>query len=265
MILCRVAEGRKKLILQAGALHGIKEGSKYEIFDRDLAGRSDATYTAVVVKVHAFTSSLLPVDSDASPFSLPIWYARLVQEVGATFHVASEDALWLDLVLNTENDAIASQIEVVSDFSQPDLILTQTEDTVHFARGPKSNIVDNDIGLSLNIADTVPADDTSRCRHVIESFMRFTEHLMRASSSPDGKEVVSISMKRLEKRGRTSDSVVPVGNELIEGNSVVNLIVDKDLRPRQRPRYGLIFENITDVPLYVYVFHFDLETLAIGM
>ncbi len=84
MILCRHEPGKPHLVLHAGVLHGINEGSTFEIFRTDLSDLQHPLATATVTKVETSTSLLLPLDPTFlnSDMNRRVWYGRLLKASG---------------------------------------------------------------------------------------------------------------------------------------------------------------------------------------
>lgn len=194
-----------------------------------------------------------------------MWYARLTKGTDAILQIFCNDASYIRRLLDTSQedpDTFAAPISSVDNAQVADLILTIDNDQVYFDRGAKSAIVDSEVGLPSRLSGSVSVNAIHHCRHVVNAYARFVTHLTRTISAPDGKDVVSVSLKRLEKRGKL---VSPVGDELLASETEPTVVyVDKRVLPSRQPRYGMMFENTSDIPLYLHLFCFDPNTLAIS-
>ncbi len=104
MILCRHEPGKPHLVLHAGVLHGINEGSTFEIFRTDLSDLQHPLATATVTKVETSTSLLLPLDPTFlnSDMNRRVWYGRLLKASGLSdpsFRIYCNDSNYLSQIL----------------------------------------------------------------------------------------------------------------------------------------------------------------------
>ncbi|KAF9037377.1 hypothetical protein BDZ89DRAFT_1061537, partial [Hymenopellis radicata] len=242
-ILCKHKQGVPNFILDAGSLHGITLGSEYAVYDTDIPSASARHTKASITQVDSFTSILVPSDptflTARENQAASVWYARLTKDTDTVLQIFCNDASYIQRILDTseeDSDTFVAPISSVDNAEVADLILT---------------VDDGQVGLPSRLSSSVPVSAIHRCRHVVNAYARFVTHLTRTVSAPDGKDVVAISLKRLEK---SEQLVSPVGDELLTSETEPIVVY---------PRYGMMFENTSDVPLYLHLFCFDPNTLAI--
>ncbi|KIY69944.1 hypothetical protein CYLTODRAFT_209321 [Cylindrobasidium torrendii FP15055 ss-10] len=250
--------------LQNGAFHGVTVGSTYDITDSDLP-KSPPVCTATVANVFPLKSIVVPDNpaflNDPQHAGRTVWYARVKQSAGMQFNVFSNDLDWLASVLSAElpegQERIAKRVGIAKDEATADFVLNVSGDEVSFARGLRNSIVPTDVSFPREIpGEVILKKDTGHIQRIINSFARFTSHLMRTAAPPDGKEVINVSMKSLERK---NFKVTPGEEELIGPGNIVNINVDR------RGRYGLMFENISNTKLYLYVLDFEPNSGSISV
>lgn len=281
-ILCRLTKDASAFVLEAGTLHGVVLGSEYDIFETDIPGSPEARTSASIVGVGPFKSTLKPsnsfLDSQENQ-ARKVWYARLTRLADTVLDVFCADTEYLQRLLNTtasagvRDEAFVVSIQAVRDEAKADLVLTIADDQVYFDRGAKSNISGLEgLDVGTRVSGSVQASDDAlnHCRHVINAFARFVMHLTRTKVPPGNSEVIKISLKEVQKKGR----VKMVGDELfVSDTEPVTVQVDKNLPPKRQPRYGMMIENLTGLKraggggnrLYLHLFAFDFGSLSISM
>ncbi|KAK0234488.1 hypothetical protein EDD85DRAFT_774432 [Armillaria nabsnona] len=251
-------------VLDAGEAHGITKNAEFAVF----AGRSmsSALGTVVVSNTAAFTSScrFLSARPDEAPFRLATPGYALQTRVG-------EDQDVRLFVENNERllgvfERIANEMEagkrgfrlVKSRADEPDLVVAADGDVIHFEIMDK---ICRQHGLT-HMPFGVDIDDSDALRRILQSSADFYWYL-RHSNKRSPLATSTLECMKLKETGEYTDDLEevlrpdPNGHNLNVGGVIM---VDVD----EEGIYGFKITDAMSVPLYVWMFYFDVSDLSIS-
>ncbi len=251
-------------VLEAGEAHGITKNAEFSVFaDRSM---TSALGTVVVSNTATFTSSckLLSALGNEAPFPLATSGYALQTRAG-------EDQDVRLFVENNERllgvfERIANEMEagkrgfrlVKSRADEPDLVVAADGDVIHFEIMDK---LCRQHGLT-RMPFGVDIDDSDALRRILQSLADFYWYL-RHSSKRSPLATSTLECMKLKETGEYTDDLEevlmpdPDGHNLNVGGVIMVDVGEEGI-------YGFKITDTMSVPLYVWMFYFDVSDLSIS-
>jgi len=267
LLLHRVRKVQDRYIMDAGAIHGISENSKFAIYEsRHITPEVISLATMTAHTVGLFQTDMSLTSNTEAPFNIEGFYFAL--KTSAT----EEEEVTLHIPLHSELLPFFQKLkeEFKSSGKRPIRLVTDDSDSADISASALGNgrieyrIKNQKIAKYApnKLYKSITGLDQLKTQQIIQSASHFFWHLRRCPKESHLKNKIYVEFHKLRQDKSDGNGWKRHGGNLIK-NNVIDIEADTGYVNDNGTLYGMTVWNNTKTPLHVSAFYFDCYDLSI--